>query len=279
MADVREITQNDLYAARIFFNSALPLLKVIVQDVPSIGKKFAGKSFLFQVSALYDKAEKGKMATYFDVKDGVFTTHVSEVCDKPDIELEFADLHKFITFFSGRGMPLPKLKGCIAHLGVFIALLQALLKMAGLLQATEPPKDEADQKLLVKLYFYLLANGISQLNKAGHEKTHAWTLASPDRAYSFLVDGEPELASYLRIYEGNSKAGHGPYPRCKPFLALRFDSAPHALDILMGKGDMLDYVAKEYLTIDGAPELAGVLSEYMFAVSDFAKGAYLDWPA
>ncbi|MEG1017359.1 MAG: hypothetical protein RSE36_06065, partial [Oscillospiraceae bacterium] len=66
------VTQNDLYAARIFFNSALPLLKVVVESKPELAKKFAGKSFVFQVSALYDKAESGKMATHFVVKDGKF---------------------------------------------------------------------------------------------------------------------------------------------------------------------------------------------------------------
>ena len=96
-------------------------------------------------------------------------------------------------------------------------------------------------------------------------------------AYAFAVDGEPALASYIRIFEGNSKAGRGAYPRCKPFLTLRFDSPLHALDILMGKGDMLDYVGKGFLTIEGAPELAGVLGEHMFSVGDYAKGIYLDW--
>ncbi len=278
MANVTQVTQNDLFAARIFFNSALPLLKVIVQDVPDIGKKFAGKSFVFQVSALCDQAENGKMATYFDVKDGGFTTHVSEVHASPDIELEFSDLHKFILFFSGRGTPLPKMKGVLKHLGLFVSLLTALLKMAGLLQAKDAPAQEADQRLLVKLYFYLLTNGISQLNKAGQEKIHAWALASPDRAYAFAVTGAADLAGYIRVYEGNSKAGHGEYPRCKPFLTLRFDTPMHALDILMSKGDMLDYIAKRYLTVEGAPEFAGVVGEFMFIVGDYAKGLYLDWP-
>lgn len=276
MADV---TQNDLYAARIFFNSALPLLKVIVQDVPDIGKKFAGKSFVFQVSARYDAAAGGKMATYFDVQNGAFTTHVSELHPHPDIELEFPDLGKFITFFSGRGTPLPKMKGAVSHLGTFVALLTALLKMAGLLQAKDAPKTEADRRLLVKLYFYLLSNGISQLNKAGQEKIHKWALESPDRAYAFAVTGCDDLAAYIRVYEGNSKAGHGAYPRCKPFLTLRFDSPMHALDILMGKGDMLDYIAKRFLTVEGAPEFAGIVGEFLFIVGDYAKGLYLDWPA
>ena len=272
-----KITRDDLYAARIFFNSALPLLRVVVESRAEIAKKFKGKSFVFQVSALYPRAKGGKMATHFVVEDGQFTVKVSEVHHAPDIELEFSDLHKFILFFSGRGKPLPKMKGVVKHAGTFIALLQALLVMANLLQAADAPEKPADQVLLVKLYFYLLPNGISQLNKAGHEKIHAWALESPDRAYAFAVTGYPALNSYLRVKEGNSKAGRGEYPRCKPFLTLRFDSPRHALDILMSKADMIDYISKQYLTVEGAPEFAALIGDFLFVVGDYAKGLYLDW--
>ncbi|MEG1757493.1 MAG: hypothetical protein RR235_03415 [Oscillospiraceae bacterium] len=271
------VTQNDLYAARIFFNSALPLLKVVVESKPELAKKFAGKSFVFQVSALYDKAESGKMATHFVVKDGKFEVKVSEIHKNPDIEFIFSDLAKFILFFSGRGMPLPKMKGIVKNFGTFLSLMQALLAMAGLLQAKDAPKDAKEQELLVKLYFYLLPNGISQLNKAGHEKIHKWALESPDRAYAFAVTGYPELNSYIRIKEGNSKAGRGEYQRCKPFLTLRFDTPMHALDILMGKGDMIDFISQGFLNVEGAPEFAGIVGDFMFVVGDYAKGLYLDW--
>ena len=269
-----EITTQDLFAARIFFNSALPLLRVIVENKPEIGKKFKGKNFVFQVSALYDKAPEGKMATHFVVRDGVFTVHVSQVHAKPDIELIFPTLDKFITFFSGKGMPLPKMKGVITHMGIFAGLLKGLLAMSGLLQATDHPKTKEDRELLVKLYFYLLPNGISQLNKAGHEAISAWTATSPDRAYAFAVTGYDELNSYVRIKEGNSKAGRGIYPRCQPFLTLRFDSPEHALDILMGKGDMIDYIAQQYLIVEGAPEFAAIVGGFLFVVGDYAKALY-----
>lgn len=269
-----QITQDDLYAARIFFNSALPLLRVVVESKPEIAKKFAGKSFVFQIAALYDGAPGGKMATHFLVENGKFTVKVSSVHPKPDIEFIFPDLEKFIVFFSGRGTPLPKMRGIMKHFGIFTALMQALLAMAGLLQATEAPEKPEDQQLLVKLYFYLLPNGISQLNKAGHPKIHEWALSSPDRAYAFAVTGYPALNSYIRVKEGNSKAGRGEYPRCRPFLTLRFDSPLHALDILMGKGDMIDYIARQYLTVEGAPEFAGIVGEFMFIVGDYAKALY-----
>lgn len=276
MKEPVSITQDDLYAARIFFNSALPLLKVVIESRPKLKKKFEKKSLVFQVSALYENAPGGKMSTHLVFDKGNITVKVSESCPNPDIEFVFPDLKKFIIFFSGRGMPLPKMHGVFSHLSSFMAIMQGLLGMAKLLQAEEAPENQADRELLVKLYFYLLPNGISQLNKAGHEKIHSWALGSPDRAFAFAVTGYPELQSYIRVKEGNSKAGRGEYPRCKPFLTLRFDSPGHALDILMGKGDMIDYIAAGYLTVEGAPEFAGIIGEFMFAVGDFAKGIYMD---
>ena len=276
MAKDTVITQDDLYAARIFFNSAIPLLKVVIENRPKLKKKFDKKSLVFQISAMYDKAENGKMATHIIFNKGEITCRVSELHPSPDIEFVFSDLKKFITFFSGRGMPLPKMKGAFSHFGSFIAIMQGLLDMAGLLQAEDAPKKEEDRELLTRLYFYLLPNGISQLNKAGQAAIHEWALGSPDRAYAFAVTGHDELQSYIRVKEGNSKAGRGEYPRCKPFLTLRFDTVEHALDILMSKGDMIDYIASGFLTVEGAPEFAGIVGEFMLLIGDYAKGTYLD---
>ena len=49
MAKEVKITQDDLYAARIFFYSALPLLKVIAESEPKYGDKFKGKSFVYNI--------------------------------------------------------------------------------------------------------------------------------------------------------------------------------------------------------------------------------------
>lgn len=288
-----KVTQNDIYAARIFFNSAIPLLKVIAADRPAIGSRFAGRSFVFQISAKYDPRSEaaedarhftpeflglagGRMGTHLICENGAFTVRPGEIHADPDIELCFGDLHKFIDFFAGRGTPLPAMHGVLGHPGIFMVLLKGLLLMAKLLGAKEAPADPEDRRLTVKLYFYLLVNGISQLNKAGHEAIHRWALESPDRAYALAVTGFDDLQAYIRVMAGNSKAGRGAYPRCRPFLTLRFDSPGHALDILMGKGDMLDFVKRGYLTIEGAPEFGAVIGDYMFVVGDYAKGLYLD---
>lgn len=269
------ITQNDRYAAKIFLNSAIPLLRVVAADYPKLAKKFAKKKFIFQMSANDSEAPKGKQATYFIIDNGVWTTKINDVCDKPDLEFEFSDLKHLILFFTNRTKKMPKIKG-MYKLHLLLPILMSLLKMAGLLGATDVPADKFDAEMLVKLYFYLLPGGISQLNKAGHPLATAFTKASPDRVWALMISGRDDLASWIRVKDGNSKAGRGINPRCAPFLSMEFDNVEHALNILMGKADMLDYVAEKYLIINGAPEMAGDLGNLLFAVGDFAQGKYLD---
>ncbi|MDD4839214.1 MAG: hypothetical protein PHE93_00890 [Clostridia bacterium] len=269
------ITQDDVYAARIFLYSALPLLRVIAESEEKYGKKFAGKSFVFQVSAKYSEAEGGAMGTHFVVEDGNWTVNVGKLHENPDVEFIFPNLRDFNIFFSGKGMPLPKIKGW-GKLGILVSILMTLLRMAGLLQCKDVPQKLEDQIMLVKLYFYLLPSGISQLNKLGYPEFKAFTEPSPDRAYAFAVSGYPELQSWLRIKAGNSKAGRGEYKRCRPFLTMRWDSPQHALDILMSKAEMIPYIEQGFLNIEGAPEFGGALGNLMFGVAYFAQGEYLD---
>ena len=100
--------------------------------------------------------------------------------------------------------------------------------MSAALGATEPPAAEAERELVVKLYFYLLSSGISQLNKAGHPDVARWVAASPDRVYAWSVEGKPELSAYLRLKAGNSRAARGVYERSKPFFTMSFDSTESA---------------------------------------------------
>lgn len=271
------MTQGDKYALRIFFFSALPLLKVIAETDPAFSKKFAGKSFVFQVSVLSPEFGKtGKLATHFVVENGAWTTHVCETHASPDIELEFSEVKKFILFFTGKGMPLPKMKGVLKNFGKFVSILLTLLRMAGLLQAKDAPAKPFDQELLVKLYFYLLSNGISQLNKVGHPDMRKFTEQSPDRAYAFAVTGYDDLQAWVRVRQGSSMAGRGQYMRSMPFLTMRFDTPMHALNILMSKADMMEYMKSGYLTIEGAPEFGAALGDLLLTVGYYAQGTYLD---
>jgi len=153
------LDNDDIYANKIFMNSVLPLLKVIVEDVPAIGKYWQGKNAVCQVSA---KSDDGKIATHFIIEEGQWT--VKKGCyDGPvDVELEFPGVKALNLFFQGKSRKLPAFKGWY-RLGIFLNFMKVLLKMAALLGLEKPPVEEDEKALLVKMYFYLLSAGISQL--------------------------------------------------------------------------------------------------------------------
>ena len=266
-------TQEELYSNKIFFNAALPLIKVIANDVDSLKKQFQNIHAIIQVSALDPDAEGGKIGMHYIVNGDNWEVHLDKVDPNPHVELEFKSIEAMNAFFKGKIGPatLPKMKGIVKHVGAFKAFLMTLLKMSSLLSATEPPKDEETKQLMVKCFFYLLSSGISQLNKMGHSEIHEWTSKSPDRVYAFAVNDHPEVAAYLRIKEGNSKAGRGEYKRAMPFFTLRFRTFDNALGILLGTDDMLEAVKKGDLIMDGAPEFGGQIGTFMLEVGALAK--------
>ena len=174
-------TKEELYSNKIFFNAALPLVKVIANDVPSLKKQFAHVHAIIQVSAKDPDAPGGKVGMHFVVNSDEWLVHLNKVDPNPHVELEFKSVEAMNAFFKGKMSPatLPKMKGVVSHFGAFKAFLMTLLKMSSLLGATEAPKDEATKELMVKCFFYLLSSGISQLNKMGHEDIHDWTSKSP----------------------------------------------------------------------------------------------------
>ena len=266
-------TQEELYSNKIFFNAALPLVKVIANDVESLKKQFKNVHAVIQVSALDPDAEGGKIGMHYVVNGEEWLVHLNRVDPAPHVELEFKSIEAMNAFFKGKIGPatLPKMRGVVKHFGAFKAFLMTLLKMSTLLSATEPPKDEQTKQLMVKCFFYLLSSGISQLNKMGHTEIRAWTQKSPDRVYAFAVNDHPEVAAYLRIKAGKSKAGRGEYKRAMPFFTLRFRTFDNALGILLGTDDMLEAVKKGDLIMDGAPEFGGQIGTFMLEVGALAK--------
>ena len=269
-------SQDDIYTNKIFLCGALPLLKTIVADIPSLNSKFKKVHCIYQVSCLDPQAPEGKWATHFMVNGDEWIVHADKVAYRVKkqkfVELEFKSVEALNSFFKGKISPatLPKMRGVnfAYEFGVFMA---ALLKMAGLLGLTKPPEDEETQKLLVKCYFYLLSTGISTLNKQGYESVHEWALKSPDRVYAFAVTDHPEVSAYIRIKAGKSRAGRGEYKRAMPFFTLRFDSFADALGILLGIDDMLEATKTGKLIMDGAPEFGAQIGEYMLIVGALAK--------
>ena len=266
-------SKEEFLTNKIFLNAALPLLKTIVADSPDLQKKFKAVHCIYQVSALDPDAPGGKYATHFQVNTDEWVIHAGKIDPKPMVELEFKSVEALNGFFKGKIGPatLPKMKGVLKYPEFFVPFLMALLKMANLLGLTEPPADEDTKRLLVKCDFYLLSNGISQLNKNGHEAIHDWALKSPDRVYAWAVDNEPTVSAYIRVKAGKTKSGRGVYKRALPFFTMRFDSLDSALGILMGTADMLEYTREGHLIMDGAPEFGAQIGDFMMAVGDMAK--------
>lgn len=263
-----------LFTNKIFLNAALPLLKVIANDVPSLKKSFEKTHAVIQISALDPNAPDGKVATHFVINDGEWLVHADKVSSRYNIELEFKSLEAMNSFFKGTIAPatLPKMKGVVKNAGTFVSFMKVLLKMSSLLTAKSAPEDVDTKRLLTKCYFYLLSSGISQLNKHGHPAVHDWALKSPDRVYAWKVDGEPDISAYLRVKAGKSRAGRGEYKRAMPFFTMRFNNLDSALGILMSTDDMLASVKEGKLIMDGAPEFGGQIGEYMMTVGAYAQG-------
>lgn len=260
------MTDQDRYANIIFLNAVLPLLKVVVDHYEGIQKKFSGITGILQISALDGNK---KVGTHYEINEGQLKV-IKGITDSPTLELEFKSIQDFNGFFKGTSKKLPKIKG-LRHLKLLIASLSGLMKMANLLGLSDLPKHESDKGLLVRLYFYLLSSGISQLNKAGHPDIAKWVKKSPDRVYAWTVNGDEKLSAFIRIKAGNSKAARGLYKRSKPFFTMRFDSVDSALGILMEIDDMIESTIKGKLVMEGAPEFGAQLGEYMTLVGSFAK--------
>lgn len=262
-------TDETRYANKVFMAGALPLLKVIATDVPSLNAKFKGVNAIYQVSA---KTDAGLEAVHFLVEDGVWTDVVFTPYagpDKIDGELAFSSMEKMNAFMKGDMTKLPAFK--IGNFKKFVSFMQVLLKMSSLLNMSEPPKDEETAAFLCKLYFYLLSTGISALNKMEHPSIHAWASASPDRCYQWEVEGHPECTAYVRVKEGKTKAGKGAYKRAKPFFTMKFDCANSALLILMEIGDMFEMTANSQLIMEGGPEFGVQIGDHMTTVGHLAK--------
>ena len=264
-------TQEALYSNKIFLNAALPLVKVIANDVPCLKKKFENAHAVIQVSCLDPEVEGGKRCMHFVVNSGEWLVHTCLTKD-PHIELEFKSVEALNDFFKGNISlgGIPKIKG-IKHTGTLVSFVMVLLKMANLLGATEAPKDEETKELLVKCYFYLLSSGISQLNKMGHPGIKDWTTKSPDRVYAFAVDNYPQVSAFIRIKAGKSRAGRGEYKRAMPFFTLRFNNLDSALGILMSTDDMLEATKAGRLIMDGGPEFGAQIGGFMLEIGDLAK--------
>ena len=262
------LSENDSFAIKIFLNAVLPNLKTVAEGLPEIAKLWEGKNAICQISA---NSEEGKVATHFIVEDGKWSVKVGPSEKKPDVELTFSSIPHLNGYFQNKTKKLPKISGFSKPLKL-LAFMRTLMKMAYLLNLTNPPEDEQQKSVLVKMYLYLLPAGINQLNKAGFEKISSWCSTQPDRAFSFEVVGHPEVSTYLRVKAGSSKIGRGEYTRSVPFFTMRFKTFDDALRILLSLDDMIDAQVSGRLILDGPPEVGVDVGDFLLTVGAFAKG-------
>jgi len=155
---------------------------------------------------------------------------------------------------------IPSISG-IKKISLLIKILSLLLSLK-IIMPNARPKDIMKKKLKVKLSLYMITTALSQYNKGGDPDMVKWTTKQPDRIYQISVDGE-EIAAYLRVKAGNSKAGRGLYLRKRPFLHMKFHGVDGALAVLLRDAEFVDAVSKGYVSVEGAPEYAAQLNDFM----------------
>lgn len=268
MAETVSKDRETLYSTELFLYAVCPLLKTILEDRPALQTAWQKKRTVAQISCL---EQDGKKAIHYIFENGACTPKKGVSEEPIDIELEFKSPEHLCSFFKGKLLPLPKMKGALKHFSAFLNFMKLLLVMSGLLGAKTAPKKIEDQKLLVKCMFYLLSRGISLLNKLGHPAAAAWAAASPDRVYAWEVEGEPELSAWLRVCKGHTKARRGLYTKSIPFFTMKFDSPKSALGILQETDDMIEATIQQRLIMVGGPEFGAQLGDLMLTVGGLVK--------
>jgi hypothetical protein len=248
----------ELLSARMFFRAVFPVMKVVLNDDPKMKKKFQKVTSKVQISAMNDDEKIGAYLVFdkgdFMVKQGIV--------EKPDITLHFKTVEKMNDMLRG-GSSLPSIKG-IFRIGLLTKVLSLLMSLK-LLMPESKTETEEKRKLKVKMTLYMITTAVSQYNKAGIEKMANWTKKQPDRIYQFSVDGT-DIAAYIRIQAGKTKAGRGLYKRRSPFVHFNFHSVTGALAVLGGKVAFVEGVEKNYVSVIGAPEYSAQLNDFMSTI-------------
>ena len=252
------MTEQDLMTAKLFFNAAFPVMKVVLDDDPAMNAKFRDVKATVQISA---KEGNDLLACCLIFDRGKLS--ISEgPAEKPDIVLSFNSVAKMNTMFRG-GSALPSIKG-FSKLGLLIKIFSLLMSLM-IMMPTSRPKDPVKKKLKVKMCLYMVTRALSTYNKLGNPKMAEWCLRQPDRIYQFVVGdmAKPEIACYLRVKAGKSKSGHGVYTRRSPFVLFHFSGVDGALKVLLKDVGFVEGVEQGCVEVVGSPEYAMALNDFM----------------
>ena len=268
--DLPQARTREFLRTRLFLRAALPCVKVMLEDDPATKKRFNGVDAVVQFVA---KNQPHAVGAYLWFEDGDVRVEqgfwdADGLGREPDITFTFASLEKLNDFFAGKTV-LPGIKG-ITKPALLAKVVQLLLGLKLMLPSAQP-KDPQKRELKLKLTLYMITTALSQYNKGGDLEMERWTAKQPDRIYQFTV--EPEgIAAYLRVRGGRTKAGRGVYERRRPFVAMRFHGVDGALAVMNKEVDFVDGVGKGYVRIDGSPEYAANLNDFMMRVQSLLTG-------
>ena len=268
LADLPQAHTREYLRTRLFLRAALPTVRVLLDDDPAARRRFADVVATVQFVArnqphavgAYIRFDHGEATVVqgFAAGDGLAT----------DLTLSFSSLAKLNDFFAGKTV-LPSVQGWRKP-ALLIKVVQLLLGLK-LMMPSAQPTDAARRRLKLKLTLYMITTALSQYNKGGDPEMQRWTAKQPDRIYQFSV--EPEgIAAYLRVRAGQTKAGRGVYERRRPFVHMRFHGVDGALAVMNKEVDFVDGVAKGFVRIDGSPEYAANLNDFMMRLQALLTG-------
>jgi len=248
----------EILVANLYFQAVFPVMKILLQDNPALKKKFARVKASVAFKA---KATEGFLGCKLFFDKGQFALDFQDF-EKGDIVFGFSSVEKMNTFLKG-GTAMPKIKGWTKP-GLLIKVIGLLLSLK-LMMPDVKPKKPLKKYLKVKMALSMVTMSLSKLNKMEYPDMVAWTKNQPDRVYQLSVD-DSDIAVYLRVKAGKTKAGIGMYTRKRPFVHMRFGSVDAALKILLREAEFVEGVDKNYVSIEGSPEYAAQLNDLMMRV-------------
>lgn len=251
---------HDILTARLFFRAAFPVMKVPLQDDPKMKARFADVTATVQF-----RAETGNdpIGCYLNFDRGEFKASEG-LAENPDLTLGFSSVAGLNTLLSG-GVALPRIRGGFRHPALLVKTLTLLMSLM-LMMPSSRPKDPLKKQLKVKMTLYMITTALSVYNKIHGGEIAEWTARQPDRIYQFTVESEnpdEQIAAYLRVKAGRTKAGRGTYLRRRPFVHFRFQGVDGALPVLLKDVEFVESVERGYAVVDGSPEYSAKLNDFM----------------
>lgn len=250
--------QKDLLATELYIKAVFPVLKVLLADDPKTKKSFEDIQADVVLRAKYKNDFLGAKL-HFDA--GSLTISEDDLV-WGDLVFTFSNIEKMNTFLAG-GTALPSIKG-ILKVKLLVRFVSLLLKLK-LMMPNVRPKKELQKYLKVKLALYMVSTALSKLNKSGDKDMNEWTNRQPDRIYQLSVEGT-DIAVYLRVKAGKTKAGRGMYTRKRPFVHMRFNGVDGALKVLLKDVEFVEAVDQHHIFIEGSPEYAANINDFMMRI-------------